>query len=504
MYIPFCPYVSYPSLGVCMRSLLLGCAVAFFLVVGGFSTFAQQAAPESAPAPASPAASPPVVTLEQCVEAAKSAAPGLKVAGLTLDNARALLLQTQGANGLALGGSAGYFHQGPLPGSSSIFAGASASTTSPTLLDVNSENVQGGLSLSGPNTSVDLTAQHAISDSASSQASALIFSGSQTVFDGYPGSRASANVQLAGYTYKTAQVTYDASMKSLLYQVKQAYYTLLADQNTVQVRRATVAQASQNVAYMQGQFSVQRATKLDVLQVQVTLDQAQLDLRAAGNTVETDRKKLSLAIGWPLDKQYQVAESAAPEPPSLDPAAALKTAFENRSELKTLALGSASANVSLRLYRSQFYPLVSLTGSLNVGQDWTKNAYEGAFTAGAKVALPPLYDGGQRSALLKQASDQLSSLAVQVDQQRQSISIDVANALFGVKDARDRLDLAKLNVEQAQGQYDLTKAKHAQGLETTLDLITAFAVLTTAQVGQVQAGSNYALAILNLNNVMGL
>jgi outer membrane protein TolC len=42
----------------------------------------------------------------------------------------------------------------------------------------------------------------------------------------------------------------------------------------------------------------------DVLQVQVALTQAQLDVHTAQNTVETDRRKLSLAIGWALDKHY--------------------------------------------------------------------------------------------------------------------------------------------------------------------------------------------------------
>ena len=473
------------------RAGLSVCAVVFFLAGAWLSSFAEQAA-STAP--------PPVVTLEECVDAAKSAAPGLKVAGITLDSARAVLLQTQAVNGLSLGGTGSYFHQGVVPGTAAAFVSSAGSTQG-----INGENILGTLSLAGPSTSLDLTAQHGIGeDGAISQESLFILSGSQTVFDGYPGSRAAANVKVAGYTYKTAQVTYDSSLKSLLYQVKQAYYTLLADQNTVRVRQATVAQANENVVYMQGLFDVQRATKLDVLQVQVTLNQAQLDLRTAENTVETDRKRLSLTIGWPLDKQYQGAENAAPEPPALDSEAALKTAFENRSELRTLELSRASANVSLMLYRSEYSPVVSLSGSLDFGQNWTTNSNAGSFTAGVKVALPPLYDGGQRSALLKQASDQIASLAVQEDQQRQSIAIDVANALFGVKDAQDRLDLARLNVEQAQGQYDLTRAKLAEGLETTLDLITAFSVLTTAQVGRVQAESNYALAILNLNSVMGL
>ena len=42
-----------------------------------------------------------------------------------------------------------------------------------------------------------------------------------------PGGRAAAVVQQADYTYRAAQVTYDAALKSLVLQTQQAYYTLL-------------------------------------------------------------------------------------------------------------------------------------------------------------------------------------------------------------------------------------------------------------------------------------
>jgi outer membrane protein len=478
---------------------LLGCAAMFLSLASGFPVFADQPAPQPAPSPAPASVAQPLVTLEECVEAAKSGAPGLKIAGFTLDSARAAFAQVRAANGVSLGGAGSYFHQGSFAG----LSGPSGSSGS-TLLAGSGENIQGTLSLGGPNTSLGLVAQHAIEDRTINQASSIGLTGSQTVFDGFPGSRAAASTRAAEYTYRVAQVTYDSALKSLLYQVKQAYYALLADQNTVRVRQATLQQANENFIVMQGLFNAQRATRLDVLQVQFNLTQAQLDLLTAGNAVETDRRRLSLAVGWPQDTQYQVAESAPPAPPSLDTAEALKTALENRPELKTLQLNKASASVSQQLYKSQYSPVVSLTGSLDLGQNWATNNTEGAFTAGAKIALPPLFDGGQRRAQLQQASDQISSFAVQEDQQRQSIAIDVQNALFGVKDARDRLDLAHLNVQQAQGQYDLEKAKLTVGVGTTLDLLTAFSVLTTAQVGLVQAGSNYELALLNLQNVMGL
>jgi outer membrane protein len=480
------------------RLLLKGAAL-FLSLAAGFPASADQPVPQQAPSAASASEALPLVTLEECVEAAKSGAPELKIAGFTLDSARAAFAQVRAANGVSLGGSGSYVHQETLSGLSTPSGSAGL-----TLVSGKVENVQGALSLGGPNTSLGLVAQHAIEDGTVNQASSLGLTGSQTVFDGFPGSRAAASTRAAEYTFRVAQVTYDSALKSLLYQVKQDYYALLADQNTVRVRQATLQQANENFIVMQGLFNAQRATKLDLLQVQFNLNQAQLDLRTAENAVQTDRQRLSLAVGWPQDRQYQAAESEPAALPSLDPPEAMKTALENRPELKTLRLNEASASVSLQLYKSQYYPVVSLTGSLDFGQNWATNDQQGAFTAGAKVALPPLFDGGQRRAQLKQASDQISSFAVQEDQQRQSIAIDVQNALFGVRDARDRLDLAHLNVQQAQGQYDLEKAKLTVGVGTTLDLLTAFSVLTTAQVGLVQAGSNYALAILNLQNAMGL
>jgi outer membrane protein TolC len=93
---------------------------------------------------------------------------------------------------------------------------------------------------------------------------------------------------------------------------------------------------------------------------------------------------------------------------------------------------------------------------------------------------------------------------VQRDQERQSISIDVQNALFSVQDSSDRLDLSKQNLEQAQGVYDLEKEKFALGSAAVLDVMTAFSTLATAQAGLEQAKSTFNLAILNLYNVMGL
>jgi outer membrane protein TolC len=329
--------------------------------------------------------------------------------------------------------------------------------------------------------------------------------GSQTVYDGYPGGRSTGLVKEAKYTFQIAQLSYDAALESLAYQVKQAYYTLLGDQKSLIAKEATVKAAEVELSQMQGYLAAGRATSLDVLQFQVALTQAQLDLRSAQNTIDTDRRKLSLVVGWPLDKTYIVSDAPVPKSPSLDPKQALETAFKSRSELRTYDLEITYAGVDLALQKSSYSPSVSLNGSLGLAQDLRPDTIGvGTVSLGATIALPPLYDGKQQSSLMQQKSNAVESYRIQMDQERQSISIVVQNDLFTVKDASDRLDLAKETVEEDQGLYDMQRAKFRAGTASSVDVMTAFSNLATAQVGLETAKSTYNLAILTLINDMGL
>ena len=98
----------------------------------------------------------PQASLDDCLSASLSGAPGLRTAKVSLDTASAQLADAIGSNGLTLGESAGYSYQWPLLGTSSLSSSSSS--------EVNGNNVTGGLSLSGgpstdPSTSVTLSVQ---------------------------------------------------------------------------------------------------------------------------------------------------------------------------------------------------------------------------------------------------------------------------------------------------------------------------------------------------------
>lgn len=471
------------------------------LMIGGATAASGQAAEQPLGADGG------LVGLDQALAVAMANGPDLQLATATLDAARQQYLAIRAQNGVSIGATGGYFFEDNLPGVSSastesIEESAATATTSTTLIG---QNVQGGLALTGPATNVSVSAESVFSGPGITTDTASLFDlqASQTLYDGYPGGRAQAAVQQAAYTYEAAQVAYEAAQKSVDYKVREEYYTLLGDQETVNVQVANLKQDNEDLSRTLGFFHAQEATSLDVLQARVAARQAELNVRTAENTVDVDRKTLSSTLGWPLDTVYQVAETPPPALPTIDAATALKTAYENRSELLTFDFNRQSAQVNLALQKSQYSPVVSLNADATLEQDWTVNLNEGSYDIGVSVSAP-IWDGGLIDAQVKQASAQVVSLAVQEDQERQSISIAVENALFGIKDAKDRLDLAQQNVDQARGTYELYVAEFQVGLATNLDVLTYSAALTSAEVGLEQAKTTYILAVLTLKQVMGL
>lgn len=458
-----------------------------------------------APAPSSddPLAGLPVVGVDEAVQAALHGGPGVKTAQLALDAAGAALVQARAKQGLTVGESAGYVYSGTTEGTAptlSANSGAAQAGSSPTL----GSNVKGGVTVSGPESSLGVSALQSLPQNSTDRVTSFGLSGSQVLWDGTPGGSAGANVKLAEDAYKAASATQAAAVKTAVYQVQQAYYTLLGDQKTLSVRRATLGQSQQNLAAETGLRDNQRATDLDVLQMQVTERQAELDVRSALNQIAFDRKALSILLGWPLEKVYLASDAGAPVPAVSSADEGVRAALSHRAELAALDAQVDSARVSLGLQKAASSPVVSLTGSLGSGLDWTAGASTQNYTLGLDVALPPVWDGGSQGAQVQQASDQAATYEIQRDQERQSIAAQVQNAWFAVTDTRDRLELAATNVQQAQGVYDLEKLKLSVGLETVLNVLTAFTSLTTAQVGLEQAKSNAILAVLSFNNALGL
>lgn len=507
------------------RSSLLLLATLAFLTPAvvraqGTSATAHSPAPRSSrvrstskPARPSGTAHLPVVSLGEALKKAEAKGQSFRIAEDTLRAARQQLNEARAVNGLSVNGSGAYFYQDNLPGASapittpsSLLSSGAAAQDAISQLSSNpvGNNYRAGAVVKGPSTNLSVTAEH-LSETAGQkdQVSAVTVSGKQTLFDGYPGGRHTGKLKEARDSFRVAQISYESQLLSLKLDVKQAYYTLLGDQSAVSVRLANVAQAREDLSRVEGLVSADEATKLDVLQARVALGQARVALGSARDKVVIDRKQLSLAVGWPLGKRYRVANVPDPKAATLNLAKAVQTAFQHRPALRESTLKIASGRVALSLAKSQYIPVVSATAGVTFQHDWTAGYNMGTYNAGVSVSVP-VFENGLLAAQVDRARAQLDSLEHQQSREQQSIEIAVQNAIFTVLQSKKSLSLARQSVAATEGQYSLEKEKRGAGLATNLDVLQASSSLAQAKAALEKARNSYDLAVLSLNNTLGL
>jgi outer membrane protein TolC len=435
----------------------------------------------------------PVVSLEEALAAA-GGGPDARLGQVTLSSAEAQYAQAKAQNLFGLSGTAGGTRNTQL----------STTTGFPTSTSIPIDSFEAGVQLTAPlSTKIGVTAGPGFPESNPEDIGGSVsLTASSTLWDGYPGGKGRAAVQQAEISLRGARVSDEANRKSIAYNVKQAYYTMLSTQRQLTVLQGTLTQRQQELARTQTQFDLGNATGIDLKQAQVNVRSAELDLSTAQKTLVVLRERLSALVGWPLDRQYAVAEVPDMPIPGLDITQAIKTALGQRADLRQFALNKAAGELNLTLKKSQVSPTVSANGSYDWSRDLTANKNDTSWRAGLQVSVPIL-DSGLTSSQVRQARLQLESLQIQEQKLASSITTDVKNAVYNLQNLLAASELADRNLDLAKDQYELAKTQHDSGVISTLDLLTASVTLTTAQVNQAKSRSDVQLGVLALQNAMG-
>jgi outer membrane protein TolC len=435
-----------------------------------------------------------IVTLSQSVSQALANGPDARISRANLGLARAQYDDAASANGFGVSGSLGYDRS---PFTTGYTQNGQAN-------QITQNAFQGGLTLTAPfSTSVSVAGTHYLTELATiDQSTSLSLTASAAVWDGYPGGQALAAARIAGFTLQGTESSESASQKTVVYNVKQAYYTLLGQQRQIAILQQTLAQREGELAKTQSLYDARNVSQIDLKQAQVNGLQARLDVAKAQGLLEVDREQLSNLMGVPADSVYDVEEVPDAPVPSLDVAAAVKKALAGREDFRQIQLSLQSSDVSLSLKKGLATPTVSLNTGLSWTQDWTSSLNKTTWHAGVSVKSPVI-DAGSLGAQVREASLQAEKLRVQQQQLASSIATSVKSAVFSLQDLLSRVDLARQSLELAQDQYDLAEVQFESGVISNLDVLTASVAMTTARVNMAAAQSSAQLGVLALQNAMG-
>jgi outer membrane protein TolC len=284
------------------------------------------------------------------------------------------------------------------------------------------------------------------------------------------------------------------------YNVRTAYFTVIAARETVEIQKAAVADAQRHLDQAQAFHQYGTAPKIDVTREQLALANARLALRQAEENLEVDRAELATTMGLPADQSPEplgtLGQERAPESFSQ----LVAEAEQNRGDLLAqfdqvqAALGNlttAKGNLKPDLSLSAFLDFRNLTLPLvynwSLGQLLTQSIFSGGANR-ARVRAAQAQEAAAR--------DNVESLRLQVEQQ-------VFSALSNLKLAQEQIGNAIEADRYARENLALAEGRYKVGVGNVVELDDAQFQATNAAIAVVTARYNYQIASAKLDFVLG-
>jgi len=289
--------------------------------------------------------------------------------------------------------------------------------------------------------------------------------------------------------------------------VTKAFYGVILAQEFVEVSEKAVAQVDKHVKTANDLFEAGVATNFDKLRASVQLANVRSQLIKARNALRLAKEGFKITLGLPLDTEVNLDGQLEYKQQEVDLNKILKSAKENRPDLKQLELQEKAVDKLVSIAKAGNKPdLVFLS---NYDANYSTNREEGAdrdWNRSWNITFAlniPIFDGLATRARVKQAKSGLNQIKLGKAQLEDGIQLEVKFAYLALQEAQALLDVQGETVQQASEGLRIANLQRENGMITSVQLTDAELALTQAQVNRLQALYDYTIAIARLEKAIG-
>jgi multidrug efflux system outer membrane protein len=270
----------------------------------------------------------------------------------------------------------------------------------------------------------------------------------------------------------------------LISEVANAYLTLAADRENLQLARSTLE--TQQAAYnlIRRRYEVGLVSELDLRQVQTRVDAARVDVARYTGLAAQDENALNLLVGSPVPADLLPEGLSAVRPlPDVSPGTSSEVLLRRPDIVQAENLLKA-ANANIGAARAAFFPNISLTTSIGTTSDQLSGLFKsgsGTWIYAAQTVMP-IFDLRTWSAL-KVTEVERETAVAQYEGAIQGAFRDVADALARRGTVGDQMEAQQSLVEATMETYRLSNARYAKGIDIYLNVLDAQRSLYSAQQG---------------------
>ncbi len=327
----------------------------------------------------------------------------------------------------------------------------------------------------------------------------------QTVFTGF---QLENSQKSAEYSVQAAEKEVNAAEINQAYSVKAAYWSLYRAIEVKKLNEENVQQVQAHLQHVKTLTEHGVAQNNDVLRVQVQLSDAQFRRLDAENNVRMAMVNLNNLLGLPLSTELELASqigSPVDEIPALEES--INKSLTTRPDASAMQYRVQAGKAGVDAAKGGWYPQVFLSANYNYNRPNsrifpTKDEFRDTWDIGVSVSFD-VWNWRTTTYKTTQAEAQLAQAEYSLGLIRDGISVEITQSWISLRQARERIAVAKTGVDQAEESMRTINESYKNGAALNTDVLDAQVALLQSKTNYTTALVDYELARVRLRKAVG-
>ena len=310
-----------------------------------------------------------------------------------------------------------------------------------------------------------------------SGSSSATVSASQSIFH-----RAnSLTIDQARKSAEIARFDLELAEQELIVRVGQAYFDVLAAQDTLATAGANKTAINEQLASAKRNFEVGTATITDTREAQARYDLAVATELIAENDLRTKRIFLEQLVGRPsVQPRPLAAPVALPPLPSESVDEWVTRADQQHPNVRRAQLGYDNARLETEKARAERLPTVLATGSVGPNNAYTTSGNTTSASVGVQLSMP-LFRGFAIQNRIKETLALEQKAREDLEAARRAVATATRQTFFGVLSGQAQVRAFEAAESSSQLALEATQLGYKVGVRVNLDVLNAQTQLFTAR-----------------------
>lgn len=315
-----------------------------------------------------------------------------------------------------------------------------------------------------------------------------------------------------------AEAEYEAQRQQLLIRVAEAYFAVLAAEDSLDAQRVAREAFERQLEQAQRRFEVGLIAITDVQETQAAFDSAVAQEIEAQRVLATEQERLREIIGdYVTDLASPEDEIPLVSPDPRNPDEWVRVALRQNLALISARLAADIAQDDVAIQRAGRLPTLSFSSGYRYNE--SKGTRTTKLIDGDRDSVPslsesegynwslnlqvPIFTGGFNSSRIQQSVYQHRAQVQAAERVARETERATRDAFLGVESSISRVRALRQAVESAQTALRATEAGYEVGTRTSVEVQQSLDQLTRAQTDYARARYEYILNTLRLKQAAG-